>query len=271
MPELPEMETYRKLLSERIAGRTITGAVVTRDKTINMPPEQFIEAVVGRVVWFVERRGKHLLLHLDDGRRLIIHLMLGGSLYYGDEEDRPDRTVQVELSFGEHKLFGIGLRLGYVHLVTAKEAIERFQELGPEPLDTRLTVSKFKERFKGKRGALKTALVDQHTIAGIGNCYADEICFIASIRPNVRIPALKEDDWERLFRAMQSELREATGYGGYMDAPFTREDTLTGGFNERCRVYDRGGEPCVQCGTAIEQSEVATKKVFYCPTCQPEG
>ncbi|MBD3918942.1 bifunctional DNA-formamidopyrimidine glycosylase/DNA-(apurinic or apyrimidinic site) lyase [Paenibacillus sp. PR3] len=271
MPELPEMETYRKLLSERIAGRTITGVVVTRDKTINMPPEQFIEAVVGRVVWFVERRGKHLLLHLDDGRRLIIHLMLGGSLYYGDEEDRPDRNVQVELSFGEHKLFGIGLRLGYVHLVTAKEAIERFQELGPEPLDTRLTVSKFKERFKGKRGALKTALVDQHTIAGIGNCYADEICFIASIRPTVRIPALKEDDWERLFRAMQSVLREATAYGGYMDAPFTREDTLTGGFDERCRVYDRVGEPCVQCGTAIERGEVATKKVFYCPTCQPEG
>src|SRR5262249_52259267 len=148
----------------------------------------------------------------------------GGSLYYGDDEDRPDRTVQVELSFGEQKLFGIGLRLGYVHLLTAKEAIDSFQDLGPEPLDTRLTVDKFKARFKGKRGALKPALVDQHTIAGIGNCYADEICFAASLRPSVRIPALKDDEWERLFRAMQSVLREATAYGGYMEEPFTRED-----------------------------------------------
>ncbi|MWC28190.1 Fpg/Nei family DNA glycosylase [Paenibacillus sp. MMS18-CY102] len=271
MPELPEMETYRNMLSERIAGRTITGASVTREKTVNLEPDAFVQALVGRVVWFVERRGKHLLLHLDDGRRLIIHLMLGGSLYYGDDADRPDRTVQVELSFGTHKLFGIGLRLGYVHLLTAKEAIERFEELGPEPLDPRLTVEKFKQLFKGKRGALKSSLVDQHTIAGIGNCYADEICFVASVRPGIKIPALKDEDWERLYRAMQSVLREATASGGYMEGPFYQGDTLTGGFNALCRVYDRGGEPCTQCGTAIIQAEVSSKKVFYCPACQPEA
>jgi len=270
MPELPEMETYRIMLSERIAGKTITGAAVTRDKTINMEPDAFISAVIGRTVWFVERRGKHLLFHLDDGRRIVIHLMLGGLLYYGDDEDRPDRTVQVELSFGSHKLFGIGLRLGYVHLLTAKEAVERFQELGPEPLDSWLTAETFKKRFKGKRGFLKPALVDQHTIAGIGNCYSDEICFAASIRPNTRIPALRDEDWERLFRAMQSVLREATASGGYMESPLFRGDTLTGGYNDRCRVYDRGGQPCVQCGTTIEQSEVASKKMFFCPSCQPE-
>ncbi|WP_127533665.1 Fpg/Nei family DNA glycosylase [Paenibacillus kobensis] len=270
MPELPEMETYRIMLSERIAGKLITGAAVTRDKTINMEPDAFISDVVGRTVWFVERRGKHLLLHLDDGRRLVIHLMLGGSLYYGDEEDRPDRTVQVELSFGSHKLFGIGLRLGYVHLLSAKEAVERFKELGPEPLDPRLTAASFRKLFQGKRGVLKSALVDQQTIAGIGNCYSDEICFTASIRPNTRIPSLRDEEWERLFRATQSVLRDATAAGGYMESPTFLGDTLTGGYNERCRVYDRGGQPCLQCGTAIEQSEVASKKMFYCPSCQPE-
>ncbi|GFN32366.1 Fpg/Nei family DNA glycosylase [Paenibacillus xylaniclasticus] len=270
MPELPEMETYRSMLSERIAGKQITGAAVTRDKTINMTPDAFVSAVIGRTVYYVERRGKHLLFHLDDGRRLVIHLMLGGSLYYGDDEDRPDRTVQVELSFGNHKLFGIGLRLGYVHLLTAKEVVEQFRELGPEPLDQRMTAESFKKLFQGKRGMLKSALVDQHTIAGIGNCYSDEICYTASIRPNTRISSLRDEDWERLFRATQSVLRDAIAAGGYMDSPLFRGDTLTGGYNERCRVYDRGGQPCFKCGTPIQQSEAASKKMFFCPSCQPE-
>ncbi|GLX68118.1 DNA-formamidopyrimidine glycosylase [Paenibacillus glycanilyticus] len=270
MPELPEMEHYRLRLSELIIGSPITATEVTRDKSINIAPEQFEAELVGRTIWFVERRGKHLLFHLDNGKRLVLHLMLGGTLFYGSEEERPDRTVQVTIRFGAGNLYFIGLRLGYLHLMSVKEADAKLSELGPDPFDKRLTQERFKELFKKKRGALKTALVDQHVLSGIGNCYADEIAFDAKVRPDAKIPSLTDETWARLYGSMHSVLREAFAKGGYMEQPLTAGDTLTGGYNEHCKVYDRGGEPCLACGTAIEQFEVSSRKAFACPVCQKE-
>ncbi|TCN01936.1 DNA-(apurinic or apyrimidinic site) lyase [Paenibacillus sp. BK033] len=270
MPELPEMEHYRLRLSELIIGSPITGTEVTRDKSININAEQFQAELVGRTVWFVERRGKHLLFHLDNGKRLVLHLMLGGTLFFGSDEERPDRTVQVMIRFAKGNLYFIGLRLGYLHFMSVKEADAKLSELGPDPFDKRLTLERFKARFAKKRGALKTALVDQHVLSGIGNCYADEIAFAAKIRPDAKIPSLTDDTWERVYESMHSVLKEAISKGGYMEQPLTAGDTVTGGFNDHCQVYDRGGEPCFACGTAIEQFEISSRKAFACPVCQKE-
>ncbi|AJY77992.1 Fpg/Nei family DNA glycosylase [Paenibacillus beijingensis] len=270
MPEYPEMEHYRQLLGERIAGQQIVGAKVTRDKSINIAPEQFRQRLIGRSVWFVERRGKHLLFHLDNGERLVLHLMLGGWLFYGTEEQRPERTVQVTLSFPSGNLYFIGLRLGYLHLLSAKEADAKLSELGPEPFDKRLTLERFRERFKGKRGTLKTALVDQRVIAGIGNCYADEIAYEAALRPDAKLTGLTPESFERLYAGMHTMLQEAASKGGYMEHPLYAGDELTGGYNDDCKVYDRPGEICYRCGGTIEQHEVSSRKVFFCPSCQKE-
>lgn len=271
MPELPEMETYRKLLGEKIAGKRIAGAEVTREKSINVPAHLFDRELTGRTIWYIERRGKHLLFHLDNGKRLLLHLMLGGWMHYGTEADRPDRTVQVTLRFADgSELYFIGLRLGYLHLLTAKEADERLANLGPDPFDKRLAEERFRERFKGRRGTLKAALVDQTVLSGIGNCYADEIAFAASVRPDARIPELAPDSWNRLYAAMHSVLREAVEAGGYMEQPLFAGDSLTGGFNDRCKVYDRPGEPCFRCGGTIVQEQLSSRKVFYCPSCQKD-
>ncbi|RAP78713.1 endonuclease VIII [Paenibacillus montanisoli] len=273
MPEWPEMEHYRNMLAERISGQPITNVLVTRQKSINVPVDEFRQELVGRVVWFVEHRGKMLLFHLDNGKRLVLHLMLGGMIRYeskaGDGE-RPDRTVQVTIGFPQGELCFIGLRLGYIHLLTVKEAVARLAELGPEPFDKRLTLEKFKERFKGRRGSLKTALVEQRVIAGIGNCYADEIAFEAGVRPTAKLSAIEPETWERLYRAMHKVLQDALSYGGYMEMPLTNEDTVTGGYNDHCMVYDRGGQPCLKCGEAIVQEELNSRKVFYCPSCQKD-
>ncbi|MFD1954772.1 DNA-formamidopyrimidine glycosylase [Paenibacillus thailandensis] len=270
MPELPEMETYRKLLNEQIAGTVITGTEVTREKSINVSPEAFNEQLTGRTVWYVERRGKHLIFHLDNGKRLELHLMLGGFLFFGREEDKPDRTAQVTLRFDKGNLYFMGLRLGHLHLLSVKEVEGALSKLGPDPFDKRLTSEKFAALFDKKRGSLKASLVDQHVIAGIGNCYADEIAYTASIRPDAKIPLLRDEDWERLHRSMHSVLKEAISRGGYMDQPLTATDVLTGGYESVFQVYERAGETCGRCGGTIEQIEVASRKAYLCPGCQKE-
>ncbi|MBB3110353.1 formamidopyrimidine-DNA glycosylase [Paenibacillus phyllosphaerae] len=270
MPEWPEMEHYRKQLSGLIVGNTIQGTEVTRAKSINVDPAQFEAELVGRAVWFIERRGKMLIFHLDNGKRLLLHLMLGGLIHFGPEDEPVERSVQVSIRFQKGTLRFIGLRLGYLHLLSQKETENQLRDLGPDPLDKRLTLERFKERFKGKRGAIKTALVDQHVLAGIGNCYADEIAFAAEVRPDVKIPELEPNTWERLYASMHEMLQDALAHGGYMEMPITAEDTVTGGYNHHCRVYDRGGEPCVRCGGTIVQAEISSRKMFFCPSCQKD-
>ena len=270
MPELPEMENYRRLLSQHIINVPITGVTVNREKTINVEKDAFANALMGARVVFVERRAKYILFHLYDGRRLVLHLMLGGMLFYGTEEERPERSTQVELAFGDHILYFIGLRLGYLHLVSVKEGEALMGKLGPELLDRRMTLERFEELLKKRRGALKTTLVNQHIFAGIGNCYADEIAYEAKLLPTALVQTLTRDSIARLYAAVRKVLIEATDIGGYMEIPFMTGDTVTGSYNDQCKVYDREGEPCLRDGGTIVKVELSGRKVFYCPECQHE-
>ncbi|NTZ16924.1 Fpg/Nei family DNA glycosylase [Paenibacillus sp. JMULE4] len=268
MPELPEMENYRILLNGRIAGRTITGTEIGREKSINVSPLRFERELTGQAVRTVDRRAKHLLFPLTSGKVLVLHLMLGGMIFYGTMEEAPERTVQVRIDFGDRHLFCIGLRLGYLHLYEAEEASALMEKLGPEPLDPGFTAERFEERLRVKRGTLKSNLADQSLLAGIGNCYSDEICFHAGLLPSRRPFDLTSLEFGRLYRSMREVLTEATHYGGYMEMPLFTGDTLTGGFDSRCRVYDREGEPCVRCGRPIVRQDVSSKKSFCCLGCQ---
>ncbi|WP_419884489.1 Fpg/Nei family DNA glycosylase [Paenibacillus sp. B-A-8] len=270
MPELPEMENYRKLLSQHIINVPISDVIVNREKSINMETDAFRKALIGARVVFVERRAKYILFHLHDGRRLLLHLMLGGLLFYGTEEERPDRNTQVEIAFGDHILYFIGLRLGYLHLLSVKESEATMGKLGPELLDRRMTLERFTGLLKGRRGALKSLLVNQHVMAGVGNCYADEIAFEARLLPSAQVQNLTSDSIARLYESIQKVLTEATEIGGYMEMPFMTGDTVTGSYNNQCKVYDREGEPCLRDGGTIIKTEQTGRKVFYCPDCQYE-
>ncbi len=269
MPEWPEMETYRKMLNERLCGLKIASVQVNRAKTINEPEEVFRRELTGRQILFVERRGKQLIFHLDDGNRLLLHLMLGGWLFYGEEGPKKDGEFQVILGLNNgNRLFFGGLRLGYLHRLPAKQVIEQLKLLGPEPFDPRLTPEVFRKRLSARRGKLKPALTDQKLVAGIGNCYSDEICYDAMIHPETPIPAMKPEDMDRLYASMHKVLSEAADKGGYMDRPLFANDRFTGGYDDACRVYDREGEPCARCGTKLEKGEVSGRKMFFCPRCQ---
>ncbi|MDF2923391.1 MAG: hypothetical protein K0R57_2305 [Paenibacillaceae bacterium] len=268
MPELPEMETYRMLLTPRLVGKTINGAAVTREKSVNKQAEEFIAQVTGRRITGMTRRAKHLLFHLEQDKVLVLHLMLGGLMVWGTEAERPERTIQVELYIGADNLYFIGLRLGYLHLHPLEEAERLLAKLGPEPLEPSFGEGDFKEILGRKRGYLKTALVDQGVFSGIGNCYSDEICFQAGILPQRKIETLHETELTRLYHAMKATLTEAIRYGGYMDVPLYKGDVLTGGFDSRCRIYDRESEPCFRCGTPVMRVDFASKKSYSCPGCQ---
>jgi formamidopyrimidine-DNA glycosylase len=269
MPEWPEMETYRKLLNERICGLKISSVVVNRANAVNEPEEHFRRELPGRQIPIVERRGKHLIFHLDDGNRLLLSLTPGGWLYFGQEVPGKDQDYQVILDFenGNRLYFG-GLKPGNLQRLTSKQVMEELKSLGPEPFDPRLTEEAFRKRLASRKGKLKTTLTDQKLVAGIGNCCSDEICFEAMIHPEMPVPRLSSEQVGRLYASMHKVLSEATARGGLMDKPFYTSDRHTGGFHETRKVYDREGEPCVQCGTKIEKGEVSGRRTFFCPRCQ---
>ncbi|QCT02762.1 formamidopyrimidine-DNA glycosylase [Paenibacillus algicola] len=270
MPELPEMENYRRLLSEVILNTPITDVTVQREKSINMAPELFASTLKGSRFIFIERRGKYLIFHLSDGKRLLLHLMLGGLLYLGHgHEDKPSRNTQIEISFGSATLYFIGLRLGYLHLLSAKESDLALEGLGPDLFSRKLTRERFTAILQSRRGTLKSLLVNQQAIAGIGNSYADEIAFAAGLHPSTKVQQLTESEISRLYDAAMSVLTDALEAGGYMELPLFQGDERTGGFDESFRIYDREGQPCVRCGSTIVKTELSGRKVFYCPVCQP--
>ncbi|WP_312095796.1 DNA-formamidopyrimidine glycosylase family protein [Niallia sp.] len=268
MPELPEMENYKILLNELISNRPITSIVINREKSINIPIPSFLEQMQNTSIIRIERRAKHLLIHLSNQKILLLHLMLGGWMFYGTEEEKPKRTIQVRLSFGEKNLYFIGLRLGYLHLLTIEECKERLKELGPEPFDPHFTEEAFTNTITTRKGALKLKLVDQHFISGIGNCYSDEICYGAQILPTRKIEDLNEGEVKKLYHSMQKTLAAATNIGGYMEHPLYVGDKKTGSYNDLCKVYDREGEVCQRCNNKIILIKISSKKCFYCPGCQ---
>jgi formamidopyrimidine-DNA glycosylase len=266
MPELPEMETYRILLSHNIINKTITDVEINRDKSINKHVKDFTSHVQGKTITRINRRAKHLIFELSSGQNLLLHLMLGGWMFLGNVSNAPDRTKQVILSFGDLKLYFIGLRLGYLHLLSNEELGETLADLGPEPFD--LSEEDFEKMISKKKGALKPLLVNQKFIAGIGNCYSDEICYEAKLNPFEKANDLSEEQTKSLYGAIKPVLTKAIELGGYMDNPMYEGDKKTGGYNDNRLVYEREEQNCFRCGTKIERVESSAIKSFYCPKCQ---
>ncbi|NRG34411.1 Fpg/Nei family DNA glycosylase [Niallia circulans] len=268
MPELPEMENYKILLNKLITTQTITSIAVNREKSINITKQSFENQLVNTTILRVERRAKHLLFYLSNQKVLLLHLMLGGWMFFGTEKEKPNRTIQIQLTFGERHLYFIGLRLGYLHLLTLEECKERLKDLGPDPFEPLFTENSFQNMINSRKGIIKLKLVDQHFISGIGNCYSDEICFDAQILPTRKLEDLKEMEQKKLYNSILQILRAATNMGGYMEHPLYAGDKKTGGYDELCKVYDREGEICPKCQHKIVFIKVSSKKCFYCPGCQ---
>lgn len=273
MPELPELENYKVQLSNYILNVPITQIEVKRAKAVNLESEQVNRQIVGERIAFIERRGKYLNLHTNNGQRLLLSIAAGGSLFYGKTKDNADRVSDVEIQFEDHNsLYFTGARQGMFYVYTAKEAGAKLKDLGPEATDRKLTEEQFVKLYKGRRSSLKTALTNQNLVAGIGSYYADEIAFTAGLLPSAKVQELEDEALSRLYVAIQTVLEEAIQTGGHLAGqPLTVTDSLTGGFHELRRVYEREGEPSVRSAKdLIVKTEVSGKKAYYCPATQFE-
>lgn len=268
MQELPELDHYRNLLADHFSGAQITAIDIRNEKAFQAGQEAITRDLIGSIVWYIERRSKYLLFHLDNGKRLRLFLNQGAYLYKGSEEDRPGKAAQIQIRFGSRILYFIGLRSNDLQLLSAREIEEQLAGHSPDPFHKQLTLDRFIERFARKRGPIKSALMDQSVISGIGTVYSDEICYAAAVRPDTKIPDLGREQWERLYDSVHKILKEAVSNGGTGEHPFSTEDMLTGGYAARLHVYNREGQTCSETGAVIEKIDISGRAAYYCPEYQ---
>jgi len=269
MPEIPEMEVYKSQLSETVIHKKVTGITINREKAINVEPAVFFELVNDQLIVYVSRRGKHLIVTLGNGYYLVGHLMLGGRIYLAESGEKLKTQGSVILEFlNGRKLYFINLRLGWLHVMNEEEMDRQFAKLGPEPLSEFFTLEWLSDNLSQRRGIIKPLLTDQGFIAGIGNCYSDEILFEAGLRPDRKANEINPKEIKQLFSAIPTVLKEAITNGGYMEKPFSLNDQLTGSHNDHLKVYDREGQSCFRCSDKIIMTTLSGKKSFFCPSCQ---
>ena len=270
MPELPEVETVARGLRASLEGRTITGVTVRWPRTIARPtPDEFQALVKGRRVVSVGRRGKYVVLSLDHGC-LLIHLKMSGRLYVvpaGQAADKHEHTV-FDLDGGLQLRFRDVRKFGRVYLVDRVEQVTG--GLGPEPLADDLTLAEFRRHLARRSGRLKSLLLNQAFLAGLGNIYADVALFHAGLHPLRTARSLTPAEQSRLYEAIRTVLRQAIagrgttlGDGGYVDALGEAGD-----YQEQIAVYGRAGRPCVRCQATIERIVVGGRSTHFCPHCQ---
>ena len=280
MPELPEVETVVRDLRPQLSGRTIASVQLTRDplirgRLIRYPSATtFVRRLHGRTIRSVERRGKYIVMPLDqDSERLVIHLGMTGHLRVWEPEETPVKHTHVrvlldtglELRYDDQRQFGRLLLGKQDELVAARAFPAR---LGPEPIHGDLTEAEFDRLVRGRRRPLKSALLDQSFLAGVGNIYADEACFRAGIRPSRWTHQLTLRERRALYSAIQEVLENSIAARGSSIINYVDAFGLRGSNQEKLLVYGRAGEPCLTCGTPLQGTRLAGRGTVYCRKCQ---
>jgi formamidopyrimidine-DNA glycosylase len=267
MPELPDLEIIREVLAARIGGVTVASAQVRRPVVVrNLLGGDVASHLEGRRFTQVDRRGKFLLLSLDDGLKLVIHPMLAGRLRYGEPlgRHRVRDVLVLRLVDGSELRYHDAKGMGKVYLTDDLAQVPTFAGLGPEATDPALTLEVFRQQLRKQRGEIKRALTTQTFVAGIGNAYADEICWRAGIYPFRRRTSLTEDEVARLYAAMRRVLGEA------IETLRARVgDAINVEVRDFLDVHGRAGLPCRRCGSAISEVRRERRATHFCRTCQP--
>src|SRR5712691_1469632 len=268
MPELPEVETIRLQLAPRLTGRTLTRVEIL-DPRLTRPFDLFevAEELEGDRVHGVERRGKYLVLRLESGLALLVHLRMTGS--FGFAPTSHERAV-LELDDGSRLVFRDVRRFG-TWLVLEGGAADEYltAKNGPEPLGPSFTARQLGTSLARRKAALKSVLLDQRVVAGLGNIYADEALWRARLNPLRPASSLASDEVRRLHRAIRATLDAAIERQGSTLRDYATPDGSEGSMQDEFRVYGRGGEPCPRCGTSIAKTRVGGRGTWYCPRCQP--
>lgn len=270
MPELPEVETTRQGIAPSVVGQRILGVLV-RDGRLRWPVAADLDEQLRRQrVHRVERRAKYLLLRCDDGT-LILHLGMSGSLRLVPvgTPPRPHEHVDVRLESGLALRLHDPRRFGSLQWTRdPPEQHPLLLALGPEPLGPDFDGAYLHRRSRGRRSSVKALLMDSHTVAGLGNIYANEALYLAGIRPTRAAGRISAPRYARLARAVRTVLTQAIRSGGTTLRDFLASDGSPGYFAQQLQVYGREGQPCLRCGTAIHLLRTGQRATYFCPSCQ---
>jgi len=269
MPELPEVETLRRGLAQTLVGRRIS-AVMVHERRLRRPlARSFARSLVGRRIDAVGRRAKYLLVELDDGATWLVHFGMSGTLVVvpSSTPRRLHTHVVVTLDDGRVLHFHDPRRFGLMRVGRAADLAE-LAGLGVEPLEPAFSASYLHAAARRQRRTVKSMLMDQRFVVGIGNIYASEILFAAGVRPTRHTARLSRADAERIVVATSAVLAEALAARGSSISDYRDERGEPGDFQNRFRVYERAGAPCIRCGTAIRRKVIVGRSAFYCPRCQ---
>ncbi|AHF62928.1 formamidopyrimidine-DNA glycosylase [Synechococcus sp. WH 8109] len=277
MPELPEVETVRRGLADRLVDFKIAQVEVCRSRAIASPggPEAFVAGLCGMTVGQWQRRGKYLMAALEpEGGVWGVHLRMTGQFQWHEQPSEPCKHTRVRLwNSKEQELRFVDVRsFGEMWWVPPGQAIEEvitgLTRLGPEPFSTDFSASYLKQKLKGSSRPIKTALLDQALVAGAGNIYADESLFASGIAPYTPAGQLELKQLERLRDALVNVLTISIGAGGTTFSDFRDLEGVNGNYGGQAWVYRRGGDPCRSCGTPIQREKLSGRSTHWCPTCQ---
>ncbi len=275
MPELPEVESVRRQLEPTLVGRRFKRVSIDDPRLVRpYEPADVAAELEGEHVVAVERRGKYLVFRFESGRVLLIHLRMTGSLLSaasGSLPDDPHRRAVVNLDDGSDVAYRDVRRFGTWLLLEPGEAEPYLAaRVGDEPLDALFTAARLGERLAGRRTSLKAALLDQRTLAGMGNIYVDEALWRARLNPLRPASRLDRNELRRLHRGIRAALEHGLARQGSTLRDYRLPDGSGGSMQNEFRVYGRRDEPCDRCGTLIARTQVAGRTTWFCPTCQPD-
>jgi formamidopyrimidine-DNA glycosylase len=290
MPELPEVEVTRRRIAPKLVGRTIREVFTTKASYFFLtPPGELARKLRQRRVEALERHGKYLLMALDDGARVLLHLGMTGQLFTATARSvrllsatragtldpdhqalfEPDLHTHLVLRFedgGEDVLFRDVRKFGKVRWLAQGTRDQRLTKLGPDALTA--SGAHLYQATRGRKAAVKTVLLDQEVLAGVGNIYADEALFRAGIRPGRAAGRLTATECARLAAEIHAVLVRSIETGGSSISDYVQPDGSDGAYQNERRVYARGGEPCFVCAGPIKRTVLGQRSTHYCPRCQ---
>ncbi|MCL6477739.1 MAG: bifunctional DNA-formamidopyrimidine glycosylase/DNA-(apurinic or apyrimidinic site) lyase [Peptococcaceae bacterium] len=273
MPELPEVETVKRTLEEKITGLTVTEVVLILPKIVRSPSaEEFIRNLTGQKIKSLGRRGKYLLIHLRENLTLVIHLRMTGRLVFCPPGTPPSKYTHAifKLSNGFMLFFSDMRQFGRIALVETDklDTWAGLKNLGVEPFSDNFTRDFLKKELKRKRTKIKSLLLDQRFIAGLGNIYADEALHRAGINPEKSAANLTPREVARLYLAIRGVLEEGIANRGTSFRDYVDGLGQSGSNQESLKVYGREGKPCPGCGKPVTRMRLGGRSAYYCPECQ---
>ncbi len=272
MPELPEVETIRRQLAPLVEGRRIKRVeILDRRWCDPLEPGELADALSGRRIESLGRRGKYLIWSLRGDVHLVQHLRMTGAVLCEPEPEPTHVRVRIQLSPARRLVIVDPRRFGTGQLLLGGEALDAFfaGRLGLEPFDELFTPEHLRAQARGRSAPIKAFLLDQRRIAGVGNIYADEALFRAGIHPLRAAGALSADQHARLREAVIAALNDGIAAKGATIDDFRHVDGVRGSFQNQFLVHRREGEPCGTCGTTIVKMVTAGRGTYVCETCQP--